>query len=38
MIVALANGFIGRELMAKLAAQKSIVRGAVRHSGVITHG
>lgn len=30
-----ANGFIGRALMAELAAQRSSVRGAVRHSGAL---
>lgn len=33
ILVTGANGFIGRALMAELAAQKSSVRGAVRHSG-----
>ena len=38
ILVTGANGFVGRALMAELAARKSDVRGAVRHPGAILPG
>ena len=38
VLVTGANGFVGRVLVAELIAQKSVVRGAVRHPGTILPG